>query len=265
MTASDLFKAGKLADAIEAQIQAVKNQPADHGKRLFLFELSAFAGDFDRARRQIDVLKFEEVELQAAARQYRGLLDSEEARRKLFADGIEPKFLAAVPEHTAWRLEAVQAIRSQQPADAAALLARADQARPALKGKLNGKPFSVLRDCDDLFGDVMEVMANGNYFWVPLEQVESITLTPPKFPRDLLWRAARLETHDSAGEVFLPSLYPGSHASSDEQIQLGKRTDWIGGDTAPTRGLGAHLYLVDEDAVSLLEWTELQLDAPTAR
>jgi type VI secretion system protein ImpE len=262
MTASELYKEGKLAAAIEAQIQAVKSQPADHGKRLFLFELSAFAGDLERARRQIDVLKFDEVELQAAARQYQGLLDSEEARRKVFADGVEPKFLAAIPPHTTWRLEALQALRNKDLAGATALLAKADEARPALKGKLNGKPIELLRDCDDLFGDVLEVMANGNYFWVPLEQVESIALTPPKFPRDLLWRAARLDTHDSAGEVFLPTLYPGTHMSSEEQVKLGKRTDWIGGAPGPTRGVGAHLYLVDDDAMSLLQWSELQLDAP---
>src|ERR1700678_1562982 len=117
MTASELYKAGKLSEAVEAQIQEVKNQPADHGRRLFLFELSAFAGDLDRARRQIDVLKFEEVELEAAAKTYRGLLDAEIARRKFFADGVEPKFLSAIPEHVAWRVEAVQALRNKQPTE----------------------------------------------------------------------------------------------------------------------------------------------------
>jgi type VI secretion system protein ImpE len=264
MTASELYKAGKLNEAIEAQILEVKSQPADHGRRLFLFELSAYAGDLERARRQIDVLKFEEVELEAAAKTYRGLLDAETARRKFFADGVEPKFLSAIPQHAAWRIEAVQALRNKQPTEASSLLAKADEARPTLSGKLNGKPFASIRDCDDLFGDIIEVMANGNYFWLPLEQVESIVVSAPKFPRDLLWRPARLETHESAGDIFLPSLYPGSHESGSDQVKLGKATDWIGGNGSPTRGVGAHMYLVDDDGVSILEWNELHLDAPKA-
>jgi type VI secretion system protein ImpE len=54
MNASELFKTGMLSDAIAAQVQEVKSHPADHGRRLFLFELLAFAGDLDRARKQIE-------------------------------------------------------------------------------------------------------------------------------------------------------------------------------------------------------------------
>jgi hypothetical protein len=45
ISASELFKQGRLKDAIDAQLQEVKAQPADHGERLFLFELASFAGD----------------------------------------------------------------------------------------------------------------------------------------------------------------------------------------------------------------------------
>src|SRR5262245_43141677 len=60
MSASEAFKAGRLQEAIDAQIQEVRAHPADHGKRLFLFELAAFAGDLDRARRQIDAVKYDD-------------------------------------------------------------------------------------------------------------------------------------------------------------------------------------------------------------
>jgi len=39
MSASELFKAGKLQEAIDAQLKEVKNKPADQSERLFLFEL----------------------------------------------------------------------------------------------------------------------------------------------------------------------------------------------------------------------------------
>src|SRR5258708_39599252 len=92
MDANELFQDGKLNEAIDTQIAQVKANPADQGKRLFLFELLAFAGELDRARRQIDALQYDESERQAASSGYRHLPRSEEARRKVFHEGTQPKF-----------------------------------------------------------------------------------------------------------------------------------------------------------------------------
>ena len=85
MNVGDLFKAGKLSEAVDAQLKEVKAKPADHGQRLFLFELLAFAGDLDRAQRQIEAINYNDMELDAAVLAYRRLLDSERARRRLFS------------------------------------------------------------------------------------------------------------------------------------------------------------------------------------
>jgi type VI secretion system protein ImpE len=260
MSAGDLYRAGKLQEAIDAQVQEVKANPADQARRLFLFELSAFAGDLDRAQRQIDALKFEEAELETAQLGYRKLLESERARRRLFAEGVQPQFLGDPPEHVGLRLEAVNRLRENRPAEAVELLNRANAAAP-VHGQLNGKPFDCLRDCDDLFGAVLEVMAHGNYFWVPLERVEALMMRPPRFPRDLLWVPARLELKDTAGDVFLPALYPGTHEHADDAVRLGRMTDWKAAEGMPVRGLGLRTFLAGDDAVSLVEWRELHLDA----
>ena len=111
MSASELFQAGQLDDAIAAQTAQVKASPADQSKRLFLFELLAFAGDLDRARRQLDALQYEEIELQTAQSDYRKVLEAEEYRRKVFRDGLQPKFLTDVPaEHVRLRLEGLNAL-----------------------------------------------------------------------------------------------------------------------------------------------------------
>ena len=259
MNSTELFKANKLADAVAAQMQEVKAHPGDHAKRLFLFELLAFAGDLDRARRQIDAVNYGQVELDTAVDKYRKLLDAEQARRRVFHEGIMPQFLVPPPEHLGKRLEAVNALRGNKPAEAAKLLGQANDAAPAVRGLLNGKPFDALRDCDDLFGPVLEVMAHGDYYWLPLEQVVSLAMNPPKFPRDLLWVPAKLAVRDGpAGDVFLPALYPGSHEQSDNQIKLGRSTDWKQAEGGPVRGVGLRLFLVGEDAMSLLDWREVQ-------
>lgn len=264
MSASDHFKSGKLQDAIDAQIQEVKTNPADHGKRLFLFELLAFAGDLDRARRQIDNIQYDQPELVAAVLNYKTLLDAEQERRRLFRDGVAPKFFGEAPEHVHWRLEALNRLREGRPQEAAQCLEKAAETTPAVTGQLNDKPFASLRDGDDIFAGVLEVMAHGFYYWMPLEQIETLTLNAPKFPRDLLWISARLERADSAGNVFLPALYPGSHEHPDDAIKLGRATDWKETPGGPVQGVGAHTFLVDDDAASLLEWRTLSIAAPVA-
>jgi type VI secretion system protein ImpE len=260
MNASELFKAGKLQEAIAAQMQEVKANATDQAKRLFLFELLAFAGELDRAQRQIEAIHHDDPEIDTAVAAYAKLLEAEQQRRRLFRDGVSPQFLAEVPEHVRLRLDAVNRLRENHPAEAAELLSHADRVAPAIQGELNGKPFDALRDCDDLFASVLEVMSHGDYYWVPLEQVDTLTMNPPKFPRDLLWIPARLEIRDGpAGDVFLPALYPGSHEHSDNQVKLGRLTDWKSPEEGPVLGVGLHTFLVGEDTITLLEWRTLNL------
>jgi type VI secretion system protein ImpE len=259
MEATELFQAGKLDEALAAQTAQVKANPGDQAKRLFLFELLAFAGEYERARRQIDALQYDEIELQTAASDYRKLLDAEEFRRKVFREGLQPKFLSDTPpEHVRLRLEGLHRLREGNKVAATESLAQAAEASPSVNGKLNEKPFDDLRDCDDLFGTVLEVISQGNYFWVPLETIESIALMAPRFPRDLLWVKARMETASGAGQVFLPALYPGTHEHKDSQVRLGRQTDWT--EDGPVLGRGLRMFLAGDDASTLLEWRDVQIE-----
>jgi type VI secretion system protein ImpE len=261
VTAGELFRAGRLKEAIEAQVQEVKTQPLDQGKRLFLFELLVFAGELDRARRQIDAVTYEDVHLELATGQYRKLFEVEQARHKLRETGPLPRFLSPPPEHARLRLEALENIRLKRFADATTLLEQADDKAPELKGTLNDKPFTVLRDCDDLFGSVIEMVVQGQYYWVPLEEIGTCSIREPKNPRDLIWCPARVQLKQgSGGDVFLPALYPGSHASNDDALRLGRATDWSSGDDGPVRGIGARQFLVEEDAINLVDWRELKVN-----
>jgi type VI secretion system protein ImpE len=259
MNASELFKAGQLQAAIDAQIQEVKKNAADPQKRIFLFELASFAGDLERAKRQIDAVNYEDLDRQVVVVDYRKLLDAEQTRRAVFREGRLPHFLAAPPEHVQLRVQAVKALQEQRAGEALELLNKANEQTPAVAGMLNGKPFTGLRDCDDLFGGILEVMAQGMYSWVPLEQIESLGMNVPKAPRDLLWFPARLQLRDGqSGAVYLPAVYPFSHESTDENLKLGRMTDWKEIENGPVLGVGMRTFLVDGEPSSLLEWREVQ-------
>jgi type VI secretion system protein ImpE len=195
-------------------------------------------------------------------------LDSEEARRKLFTEGLPPGFFGIPPEHLRLRLAAVQQLREKKFEEAAESLARAIEATPILRGSLNEHPFQSLRDEDDLFSGMIEVMALGRYFWLGLEQIQLLTINPPRFPRDLLFLPAHLEVEyhrsgevqEESGDVFLPTLYPGSHEHLDDMVKLGRLTAWKELDGGLALAVGLHSYLRDDEPISLLEWRELKMN-----
>lgn len=253
--ATDAFKSGKLAEAIAAAIEQVRTNPADRGKRMFLAELFCFSGDLERADTQLNVLFQPDAPELMVLTLFRQLIRGETARREVFGQGRVPEFVAQPPEHIKLHLEAAIRIRENKLAEASELLTKAETLRPAVTGTCDGMPFDDFRDLDDLVAPVLEVItANGNYYWVPTETVELLELHKPERTRDLYWRPAHLIVTDGPdGVVYIPALYPGSHAATDEAVKLGRRTDWTVGDSQPYRGLGQREFLIGESAKSIME------------
>jgi type VI secretion system protein ImpE len=262
MTAEELLKAGNLSAAVEQLNQEVRSRPTDTQRRTFLFELLCFAGDYQRAARQLDVLAGHSAAADLGVQVYRHILAAEEARQQLFAQGLQPRFLGEPPPYVHWHLEAAHRLREGQPAEAKALLEQSEHARPHVTGQLAGKPFSDFHDCDDLLSPFLEVFIQANYVWLPFEQIKHLTIPLPKQLRDLLWTPATLEAHDGhVGEVFLPVLYAGSSSHTNDQVKLGRMTDWQMVDGEVVRGLGQHLFLMDGHDRGLLELRELTFTA----
>ena len=255
MSASDLFQAGRLREAIDAQLTKVKGQPTDQSARFFLFELFLFAGELDRARKQLDVLKYDDPKHSAAVEQYRFALDAEAKRRAVFAGKGEPEWLSQSGTHLPHRLEAVQALARGDQAAAVAALAAADAATPPAAGTLDGKPFNPLADADERFGPVLEVFGTGGvYSWVPFEAVQSVIMNPPAAPRDIILRPAHLTLDNGVeGDVLLPGLYPNTFEAADEELKLGRGTDWLGDDGEVPRGVGGRTFRAGDKFVSLAD------------
>ena len=260
MRAQDYYQAGSLKEAIAAAVDDVKQHPADTARRGFLTELYCFAGDTERADKQLDLLAHQNPDLELGLSLFRHLLRAAEARQQFYADGRLPEFLTQPPPHIRHHLEASIRIREGNLAEAAQLLAQAEAERPKPSGTANGKPFDDFRDLDDLTAPVFEVLtSNGKYYWVPVESVELMEFRPPQRPRDLVWQRVRMIVRDGPdGEVYLPALYAGSQAESEaDVVRLGRATEWRGGEGTPVRGVGQRTFLVGDDAVPALELKEV--------
>jgi len=254
-TAKDYFAAGQLAAAIDAQLADVRAAPLDSGRRTFLFELLAFAGELDRAGQQLAVLGQETAEKGWGASVYQNLLAAEQTRRQVFAGQARPEVFLDAPPHLTSRLAALDdAARGDQQAVAAAL-AESDASAPLVRGTLNGQSIEGLRDADDLLAPILEVMVLRDYVWVPWADIRELEVAAPAHPRDLLWAPARLVLSDGEQRrCYLPALYPGTHAAAEDNLKLGRLTDWIVPEgTGPVRGVGQHLLVAGDADVGLLE------------
>lgn len=264
MNASELFQAGRLGDAIAAATDEVKRNPADASRRGLLAELQCFAGELEKADRQLDALSQLDPQSALGIAVFRQLIRAEQARVQFFTEGRVPEFLAKPSDRLQLHLEASIRIREGQGKEAAALLARAEELRPRSRLLSEGQTFDDIRDLDDLTASFFEVCtSNGKYYWIPMETVELIEFRPPARPRDLLWRRAHMVVAGGPdGEVYLPALYPGTHDDADDQLRLGRSTDWRASDEGPVRGVGQKMFLLGEETRSILAINDLCFSAP---
>ncbi|MGE0826416.1 MAG: type VI secretion system accessory protein TagJ [Candidatus Binatia bacterium] len=260
MTAKELLESGQLAAAIEQLNKDVKAHPTDPRLRTFLFELLCFSGDYQRADRQLEVIGHQSTSAEIGVQVYRNAMVAERARQRLFADGLQPNFLFPPPPYARLHLDAINRLRENRPAEAKALLQESASLRPALSGQLNGQPFSTLQESDDVLAPFLEVIIQEQYTWLPLSHIKHLQIAQPKRLRDLLWTQATLECFEGpAGEVLIPVLYSGSSGHEDDQVRLGRMTDWWSPGEGIARGMGQRILLVDEEERALLEVRELEI------
>jgi len=245
---------GDLRASIESAINLVKTNPTDEAARIFLFELSCFAGDWERAERQLEVIGHQDVNAMIGSKIYQGNFEAERLRMKYFSDGQKPEFMSSKPAYLDTLMAANNRLREENPAEARQLLDQVEEERPAFKVSINGEGFSDFRDYNDLTMCVFEVLLRGSYLWLPFEQVQKIDLTKPKTLRDLYWIQANVEmVNGTNGEMFLPALYSGSWKSTNDQVRLGRMTDWQDAGSETYVGEGMRMFWMDGRDKSILD------------
>ena len=260
MTPSEFYQAGRLNDAIDAALAEVKKNPTDTARRGWLCELLCFAGAWERADKQLETIGQQDPQVIPTLSLFRQLIRGEQARQQFFEEGRLPEFLGEPTPALRVHLQASIATREKKVTEAASLLVQAEEQRTKVRGTCNNQAFDDFRDLDDLTASFFEVLTStGKYYWIPFESVESVEFHAPERPRDLIWRRAHMiVTNGPDGEVFLPALYPLTFAGTDEQLRLGRGTAWSGEEGEPIRGSGQRMFLVGEQAQSILELKEMQ-------
>lgn len=261
MTAHDHFQAGKLQPAITAAIDEVRNNPTDANKRGFLAELYCFAGELEKADKQLDLVGHQNPEAAVGVALFRQLLRAATSREECFSQGRVPEFIGEPTSEMKLHLEAMIRLREGQTGETVKLLAQAEEARPKVGGVCNGKAFDDYRDLDDLTSSFFEVLTStGKYYWIPFQRVELLELRQPTRPRDLLWQRAHMVVREGPdGEVYLPTLYVDTAKETKDTLRFGRETEWKDG--PPVRGKGQRTFLVGEDGMGIMELKEVKFNA----
>lgn len=235
MTAKELFNAGQVREAEKSLGAYLRDHPTDTTQRTFLFELLCFSGQYDRAEKHLGILADGAQTAQMGAVLYYSALHAEKTRHELFRTEQYPRTpVASSP-----------------------------------RGKLNDKPFETITDADPEIGPRLELFAAGAYLWIPFEHITSIVIPPPKRLRDTLWAPAMVLTGPSfkgtdLGEVLLPCICPFSWKDENEQLWLGRATEWRVDDQQKEYPIGQKILLVDGEEVPLLEVRTIEFEPSEA-
>jgi type VI secretion system protein ImpE len=237
VTPKQLYQTGKLNEAIAALGGELRDNPTDTQRRTFLFELLCFAGDYDRADKHLNLLAEQSPQAKLGAVLYFSAVHAERLRTDMFRKKSFP-------------------------------LGSTGEDGQDIKGTFNGKPFESIEDSDPRLGARLEVFAAGAYLWIPLKHIVSIEMEAPKRVRDLLWVPTLVRTGPAfkdkeLGEVLVPVLCPLSFEDSDDNVKLGRLSDWRqkDGEAVP---VGQKSFLVDGEEFPILEVRKIELQTEEA-
>jgi type VI secretion system protein ImpE len=236
MTPQELFREGRVEEAVQILAADLRGDPCNLQKRTFLFELLCFLGEYDRARKQLDVLASENKDSMLGALTYQAALNGETMRREMFET---KKFPVAASDSS------------------------------SIHGAINGKPFESITDADGRIGERLEVFAAGDYLLISFRDIARLEMEAPRRLRDLLWSPAKLTTGPTfssreMGEVFIPALCPLSFQHPDGPVRLGRVTEWCEDDSGEQAPYGQKTLLVDGEEFPFLEIRTLEIGTPAS-
>lgn len=252
MDAAELLKAGKLDECLAALHEEVRADPANAKLRVFLFQVYAVMGEWDRAMTQLNVAAELDPGCLLMAQACRQLLNCEVFRVEVFAGRRGPLVFGQPEEWVGWLVQASSLLASGRLGEAGELRDRAFDAAPATRGSLDGEPFEWIADADTRLGPILEVVVEGRYYWVPFSGISHLSIEPPVDLRDMLWLPATFRwanAGESAG--FILARYPGSEKHSDASVRLARLTLWDTPSGGHALGLGQRMLATDRGEYAL--------------
>jgi type VI secretion system protein ImpE len=244
--------------ALKLLQEEVRGKAADPKLRVFLFQLLAVLGQWERALNQLEVAANLDPAALAMAQTYREGVRCEVLRAHVFEGKTAPMVFGEPEPWLAYLIESLLLNGRGQTKEADAMRARAFDEAPASSGTIDGRPFEWIADADMRLGPVLEAVINGRYYWVPFNRLLRISIEAPEDLRDVVWTPAHLLL-ENGGEAYalVPTRYAGTEKVEDGQLLLARKTTWDEPRAALFCGLGQRVLSTDTGEVSLMDVREI--------
>ncbi len=244
--ADTLLRSGDMAGARAALVQQVKSRPDDPQARLYLFQLLALQGDWDKADLHLRTLAQLSPEAQMLAIAYGQAIAAEKERTKAFAGEIEPPILTGASPWSEKLARAFHLISSGRIDEGIALRDEAFDEVPDTPGEIDGAAFDWIGDADARLGPLLEAVIAGRWGLVPIDAIERIETEGPVDLRDLVWLPVQIGFRNGQSVAgLMPVRYPGSETSDDPEVRMARKTEWETRDWGEA-GLGQHLLSLSD-------------------
>jgi type VI secretion system protein ImpE len=238
-----LIREGHIDEARAMLADQVKKAPSDIQARSVLFQVMLLCGEWDKARRQLEIVAAQQTSTNMNLPVYRQLIEAEKERLAVARMETRPAFFPEIPSYGEVFFQALDRLKNEKIDEAQHLFDTIDADLPPVQGTLNGEPFTGFRDTDTSLAYFIEAIEYERYLWVPIGNIRELAVAAPQNLIDLIWAKGRITTWEGLTMgCFLPVLYPNSFESGDDRIRLGRLTDWqpLGGPFASA--VGQHVY-----------------------
>jgi type VI secretion system protein ImpE len=262
MTAKDNLLEGNVHSALTELQAEVRAAPADAKLRIFLFQLLSIVGQWDRALVQLNVAAELDPAALAMREVFQAALRCEVLRAQVFEGKRSPMVLGQPEQWLAYLIQALMLAGLGESENAKQVRAKAFEEASESSGIIDGEKFSWIADTDVRFGPVLEAIMNRQYYWIPITALTEVTMEQPTDLRDLVWMPAQLRLANGGATVALiPTRYPGSETSADNQILLARKTIWEEKGSDVVFGLGQRMLATNVGENALMDVRSIHIDA----
>jgi type VI secretion system protein ImpE len=251
---------GTLTEKLAAAQEKVRQSPSDVGLRVYLFQLQAVLGLWEKALIQLQAAATFDPGALPMAQIYREAIRAEVFRNEVFSAKRMPHILGEPPAWMAGMVESLKYVAAGDLLKAASLRQDALDKAPPIAGRINDVKFEWLADADSRLGPVFEVIVNGRYFWVAQDSLAEIKIDAPVDLRDTVWAVCTLRLKNEGEQAALiPARYPIRPSLADALL-LARMTEWTNAGSDTWCGHGQRMLTSDSGDHALLDVRSITFD-----
>jgi type VI secretion system protein ImpE len=251
-----------LAEQLQDLQAQIKRDASSSKLRVHLFQLLCVMGNWTRALAQLQVCAQLDAMAIPMAQTYREAIRCELFRAEVFSGKRTPQVMGQPPSWIGSLIEALRHDANNKTA-AGELRDKAMDLAAATSSRVDNSDCEWITDGDARLGPVCEVIANGQYYWLPFESCRGIHIEAPVDLRDKVWAPAELLL---PGEGRVPALIPARYPETATSIALNadalkqsRTTEWIEHGDNAWIGMGQRVWMSDVGEHAILDTRSISM------